>query len=116
VEGYALRLAAVATGSALDRMLLDVAGSPRGRCFVEHASVVPYGSCEVAVVVLLLVCGDGVERLTGSALVTGDPKQAVVQATLTAVVPHCGTLLARVDPENPGDVGRLAATEGKMLA
>jgi hypothetical protein len=85
VDGYVVRLSAVAAASALDEMLVDADGTARARCFVEHAAVVPLGSCEVAVVVLLLVCGGWVEQLTGSALVAGDPRQAMVRATLAAV-------------------------------
>jgi hypothetical protein len=85
VDGYVLRLAAVAAASAIDEMLVDRDGGTRGRCFVEHAAVVPFGSCEVAVVVLLMVCGAWVEQLAGSALVAGDPRQAMVRATLAAV-------------------------------
>ncbi|HEU4421017.1 MAG TPA: hypothetical protein VFR67_00570 [Pilimelia sp.] len=86
VDAYVLRLCAVAAGAAVDELLghaerLD----DRGRCFVEHAAVVPLGNCEVAVVVLLLVCGGWVEQLAGSAVVAGDPRQAVVRATLAAV-------------------------------
>ncbi|OZV82184.1 hypothetical protein CA850_07680 [Micromonospora echinospora] len=85
VDGYVLRLCAVAAAAAVDE-LLRVAGSGRGRCFVEHAAVVPFGTCEVATVVVLLVCDGWVEQLAGSALVSGaDPRQAVVRATLAAV-------------------------------
>jgi hypothetical protein len=52
---------------------------------VEHATVVPLGSVEVAVVVLLMVCGGWVEQLAGSAVVGNDPQQAIVRATLSAV-------------------------------
>jgi len=86
VDGYVLRLCAVAAASAIDE-LLHTSGrlTDRGRCFVEHAAVVPFGSCEVAVVVVLLVCDGSVEEVSGSALVAGDPRQAVVRATLSAV-------------------------------
>ncbi|WBB82523.1 hypothetical protein O7606_23405 [Micromonospora sp. WMMD882] len=85
VDGYVLRLCAVAAAAAVDE-LLRVAGAGRGRCFVEHAAVVPFGTCEVATVVVLLVCDGWVEQLAGSALVSGgDPRQAVVRATLAAV-------------------------------
>ena len=40
--------------------------------------LVPFAGCEVAIVVLLLVCGGWVEQLAGSAIVNGDPRQAVV--------------------------------------
>jgi hypothetical protein len=86
VDGYVLRLCAVAAASAVDELLASARlAEDRGRCFVEHAAVVPFGSSEVAVVVVLLVCGGWVEQLAGSALVAGDPRQAVVRATLAAV-------------------------------
>jgi hypothetical protein len=94
VDGYVLRLSAVAASSAIDQLLstVDMWEQP-GRCFVEHAAVVPFGSCEVAVVVVLLVCGGFVEQLAGSALVSGDPRQAVVRATLAAVNRRLDALL-----------------------
>jgi len=79
-DGYVLRLAAVAASNAIDQVL---AGS--ARCFIENATVVPLGSCEVAVVVLLLAHGGWVEELSGSAVVNGDQRQAIVRATLAAV-------------------------------
>ncbi|MEH1012067.1 hypothetical protein V6U90_02920 [Micromonospora sp. CPCC 206060] len=95
VDGYVLRLCAVAAASAVDELLRGAertAGS--GRCFVEHAAVVPFGNCEVATVVVLLVCDGWVEQLAGSALVSGDPRQAVVRATLAAVNRRLEALLA----------------------
>ncbi|HET8681617.1 MAG TPA: hypothetical protein VFM54_07060 [Micromonosporaceae bacterium] len=86
VDQYVLRLAAVAAAAAMDRLLVEEGtGVNRGRCFVEHVAVVPFGNCEVAVVVLLLVCPGWVDQLSGSAVVAGDPRQAVVRATLAAV-------------------------------
>ncbi|MEU1684575.1 hypothetical protein [Micromonospora sp. NPDC005707] len=95
VDGYVLRLCAVAAAAAVDE-LLGQAASPgdRGRCFVEHTAVVPFGNCEVATVVVLLVCDGWVEQLAGSALVAGDPRQAVVRATLAAVNRRLEALLA----------------------
>ncbi|WP_309227163.1 hypothetical protein [Micromonospora thermarum] len=95
VDGYVLRLCAVAAAAAVDE-LLRASGpeSGRGRCFVEHAAVVPFGNCEVAMVVVLLVCDGWVEQLAGSALVAGDPRQAVVRATLAAVNRRLEALLA----------------------
>jgi hypothetical protein len=84
-DGYVLRLAAAAAGNAIDDLLVDSAGARRARCFIEHATVVPLGSCEVAVVVLLLAHGGWIEQLSGSAVVNGDQRQAVVRATLAAV-------------------------------
>ncbi|WP_246568442.1 hypothetical protein [Polymorphospora rubra] len=95
VDGYVLRLCAVSAALAIDELLLtsqQVTG--RGRCFVEHAAMVPFGSSEVAVVVVLLVCGGWVEQLAGSALVSGDPRQAVVRATLAAVNRRLEALLS----------------------
>ncbi|WP_442933867.1 Daple [Micromonospora sp. CPCC 206171] len=95
VDGYVLRLCAVAAAAAVDHLLRGADGAAeRGRCFVEHAAVVPFGNCEVATVVVLLVCDGWVEQLAGSALVAGDPRQAVVRATLAAVNRRLEALLA----------------------
>nr|WP_247685161.1 hypothetical protein [Micromonospora sp. C31] len=99
VDGYVLRLCAVAAAAAVDELLrggerASDAGPDRGRCFVEHAAVVPFGNCDVATVVVLLVCDGWVEQLVGSALVAGDPRQAVVRATLAAVNRRLEALLA----------------------
>jgi hypothetical protein len=95
VDAYVLRLCATAAAAAIDD-LLSTAEQPtdRGRCFVEHTAVVPFGTCEVAIVVVLLVCGGWVEQLAGSALVAGDPRQAVVRATLGAVNRRLESLLS----------------------
>ncbi|MDP9799083.1 hypothetical protein J2S43_007595 [Catenuloplanes nepalensis] len=86
VDGYVLRLCAVAAASAVDELLRsDEKGEEPGRCYVEHAAVVPFGTTEVALVVLLLACDGWVEQLSGSAVVSGDRRQAVVRATLAAV-------------------------------
>jgi hypothetical protein len=95
VDAYVLRLCAEAGASAVDDLLSTAEQvGDRGKCFVEHAAVVPFGTCEVAVVVVLLVCGGWVEQLAGSALVAGDPRQAVVRATLNAVNRRLEALLA----------------------
>ncbi|MEV8511076.1 hypothetical protein [Dactylosporangium sp. NPDC051484] len=85
-DGYVLKLSALAAASAVDQLLID-ADTIRARCYIEHAAVVALGGCEVAVVVLLLMYDGFVEQLTGSAVVSGDgdPRQAVVRATLAAV-------------------------------
>lgn len=95
VDGYILRLCAAAAASAVNELLRAAdAGEQRRRCFVEHAAVVPFGTCEVATVVVLLVCDGWVEQLAGSALVSGDPRQAAVRATLAAVNRRVEGLLA----------------------
>ncbi|TDC39091.1 hypothetical protein E1211_05345 [Micromonospora sp. 15K316] len=94
VDGYVLRLCGVAAAAAVDELLRRPARAEGGRCFVEHAAVVPFGNCEVATVVVLLVCDGWVEQLAGSALVAGDPRQAVVRATLAAVNRRLEALLA----------------------
>jgi len=95
VDAYVLRLCAEAAASAVDDLLSTAEQvGDRGKCFVEHAAVVPFGTCEVAVAVVLLVCGGWVEQLAGSALVAGDPRQAVVRATLNAVNRRLEALLA----------------------
>ena len=86
IDGYLLRLSATSAAEAIDQLLVDPGtGTSRGRCLIEHVGVVPFGGCEIAVVVLLLVCGGVAEQLCGSAIVSGDPRQTVVQATLSAV-------------------------------
>jgi hypothetical protein len=95
VDQYLLRLAACAAGDAVDQLLVDpTTGDSRGRCFIEHVGVVPFAGCEVAVVVLLFVCGSFAEQLSGCALINGDPRQAVVRATLSAVNRRLESLLA----------------------
>src|SRR5690606_24494945 len=94
VDGYVLRVCAAAAASAINQLLDDrTTGLTRGRCFVEHAAVVPLGSCDVAVAVMLLVCDGWVEQLSGSAVVAGDPRQAVVRATLAAINRRLESLL-----------------------
>jgi hypothetical protein len=94
VDAYVLRLCAAATAKAVDELLKSgTTTGEAGRCFVEHAAIVPMGSCDVAVVVVLLVCGGWVEQLAGSALVSGDPRRAVVRATLGAVNRRLAALL-----------------------
>jgi len=95
VDGYLLRLCAMATGQAVDELLSTShhADGP-ARCFVEHAAAVPFGSMRVAVVVLLLACGGWVEQLAGSAVVTGDDRDAMVRATLAAVNRRLEALLS----------------------
>jgi hypothetical protein len=94
VDPYVLRLCATATAAALDTLLTDTeTGMTGGRCYVEHAAVVPLGTCEVAVVVMLLTSGGWVEQLTGSALVAGDARQAIVRATLSAANRRLDALL-----------------------
>ncbi len=86
VDGYLLRLCAMATASAVDELLAlaDRTDGP-ARCYVEHAASVPFATSHVAVVVLLLSCGGWVEQLAGSAVVAGDERQAMVRATLAAM-------------------------------
>jgi hypothetical protein len=67
-------------------------GTP-ARCLIEHAGVVPFGSCVVAVVVVLVTADGWVEQLVGAALVSGDPRQSVVKATLAAVNRRLESLL-----------------------
>jgi hypothetical protein len=93
-DGYVLRLAAVAGANAIDELLAGPDGAARARCFIEHATVVPMGGCEVAVVVLLLAHSGWVEELSGSAVVNGDQRQAVVRATLAAVNRRLEALLS----------------------
>jgi hypothetical protein len=93
VDAYLLRLAATSAGTAVDELLAD-GGESRGRCFVEHVTVVPFGVVEVAIVVLLLTYDGHTEQLAGSAIVSGDPRQAVVRATLAALNRRLESLLS----------------------
>jgi hypothetical protein len=110
IDSYVVRLAAVSAAKAVDELMREAgrqpsgAGPPSGdgpppddgpsRCHVEHTGVVPFGSTEVAVVVVQLVCGGWVEQLAGSAVVDGDARQAAVRATLGAVNRRLDALLA----------------------
>jgi len=95
VDGYLLRLCATATAGAVDELLVasDHADGP-ARCFVEHAAAVQFGSMQVAVVVMLLSVGGWVEQLSGSAVITGDDRHAMVRATLNAVNRRLEALLS----------------------
>ncbi|MFI5492482.1 hypothetical protein [Actinoplanes sp. NPDC051859] len=95
IDAYVLRLCAMATSRAVDELLVhsDHADGP-AKCFVEHAAVVPFGSMQVAVVVVLLATDGWVEQLAGSAVVTGDDRQAMVRATLAAVNRRLEALLS----------------------
>ena len=95
VDGYLLRLCAMATATAVDDLLSrsDHADGP-AKCFVEHAAAVPFGSIQVAVVVVLLATDGWVEQLAGSAVVTGDDRHAMVRATLAAVNRRLEALLS----------------------
>jgi hypothetical protein len=96
VEAYLSRLAAAAAGDAVDQLLVDPAtGEPIARCYIENVGMVPFAGCEVAVVVMLLVHHGFAEQLAGSAIVSGgDPREAVVRATLSAVNRRLEALLA----------------------
>ncbi|WP_229783926.1 hypothetical protein [Pilimelia anulata] len=86
VDRYVPRLCAAAAAAAIGELVAAARpGDAPGRCFVEHAAIVPLGTCEVAVVVILLVCDGWVEQLAGSAIVTGDRTRAAVRATMAAV-------------------------------
>jgi hypothetical protein len=96
VDGYLLRLCAMATASAVDELLADSAHADGpAKCFVEHAASVSFGSMQVAVVVMLLSVGGWVEQLSGSAVITGDDRHAMVRATLAAVNRRLEALLSR---------------------
>jgi len=96
VDSYLLRLAADAAVKAINQLLRAEMGAnePRGQCYLEHAAVVPLGSCDVAVVVVYLACGGWVEQLAGSAVVAGDAPQSVVRAAMSAVNRRLEALLS----------------------
>jgi hypothetical protein len=95
VDGYLLRLCAMATVQAVNELLAasNHVDGP-ARCFLEQAAAVPFGPMQVAVVVLLLSCGQWVEQLAGSAVVAGDDGRAMVRATLAAVNRRLEALLS----------------------
>jgi hypothetical protein len=93
VEAYLSRLTATAAGHAVDKALSGW-GAPRGKVFVEHVAVVPFGVVEVAVVVLLLSYEGVTEQLSGSAIVGDDPHVTVARATLAALNRRLESLLA----------------------
>jgi len=90
VDAYLARLAATAAGNAVNQVL---SSGNRGKVFIEHVSVVPFGVTEVAVVVLLFAYDNVAEQLAGSAIVGEDPHQAVVRATLAALNRRLAALL-----------------------
>jgi hypothetical protein len=95
VDGYLMRLCAMATAEAVDELLLAAQHTDGpAKCFIEHAAAVPFGAMQVAVVVMLLSCGGWVEQLAGSAVVTGDDRHAMVRATLAAVNRRLEALLS----------------------
>jgi hypothetical protein len=94
VDSYLLRVAATATAEAVAVLLAG-----RGRCVIEHVGVVPAGSCESALVVLLLVTESSAERMVGAAEVSGDTRHAVARATLAAIDRRLETLLATPVPD-----------------
>jgi hypothetical protein len=93
VDAYLSRLAATAAANAVNQAL-GAGGMGRGKAFIEHVSVVPFGVVEVAVVVLLLSHNDVTEQFSGSAIVTDDPHTAVVRAVLAALNRRLESLLA----------------------
>jgi hypothetical protein len=93
VDAYLSRLVATAAAHAVDQALA-ADGVARGKVFVEHVSVVPFGVQEVAGVVLLLSSDGVAEQLSGSAIVGDDPHHAVVRATLAALNRRLESLLA----------------------
>lgn len=98
VDAYLSRLAATAAANGIDQVLARLPNpggvGPRGKVFIEHVSVVPFGIVEVAIVVLVLSYDGRNEQLSGSAIVGDDPQEAVVRATLAALNRRLESLLA----------------------
>ncbi|WP_147140351.1 hypothetical protein [Stackebrandtia albiflava] len=89
VDWHILRGAADATVDAVGVLV-----GRDARVVVEHASIEPAGSVKVALVVVLLLTEAGAEQLAGAAPVTGDRRQAIVHATLSALNRRIEALLA----------------------
>ncbi len=82
------RIVAGATLAALAELL-----GPERRVDVEAVAMAPVGDGTVAVVQVLWATVEGSERLTGAAEVRGNPRQAVIRATLDAVNRRLSALL-----------------------
>lgn len=80
VEWHTMRAAAEATVDAVGVLI-----GKEAKVVVEHASIERAGSVHVALVVVLLLTEAGTEQLAGAAPVSGDRRQAVVHATLSAL-------------------------------
>jgi hypothetical protein len=98
-EGSATR---PATGPGAHRALAaDTAGAVEAvvassaRLEVDQVDLLQVGPDHVAVVVLTLLNGSGIDRLTGSALVRSDARDAVVRATLDALNRRAGLSVGR---------------------
>lgn len=78
--GGSLRAVATATARAVESAVGSAA-----RLDVEAVDLLQVGSDQVGVVVLTLVGDSGIDRLTGSALVRTDARDAMVRATLDAL-------------------------------
>lgn len=89
VEWHILRAAADATVDAVGVLV-----GKDARVVVEHASIENAGSTKVALVVVLLLTESGAEQLAGAAPVTGDRRQAIVHATLSALNRRIEAMLA----------------------
>jgi hypothetical protein len=79
-DWHVLRAAVTAATEALGMLLAG-----RARLSVEYAELVSAGPAKLAVVSLLLLSGDGTERVAGAAPVTGEAPAAAVRATIAAV-------------------------------
>lgn len=89
VEWHTMRAAADATVDAVSVLL-----GKEAKVVVEHASIEAAGSVKVALVVVLLLTEGGAEQLAGAAPVTGDRRQAIVHATLSALNRRIEAMLA----------------------
>ncbi len=79
------RALAAATASAVEAVV-----SASARLEVDQVDLLQVGPDHVAVVVLSLLASQGIDRLTGSALVRSDARDAVVRATLDALNRRAG--------------------------
>ncbi|GAB3597448.1 hypothetical protein GCM10027446_25510 [Angustibacter peucedani] len=79
------RALAAATASAVEAVV-----STSARLEVDQVDLLQVGPDHIAVVVLSLLTSQGIDRLTGSALVRSDARDAVVRATLDALNRRAG--------------------------
>lgn len=80
IDWHVHRATAVAALEALRPHLADDI-----RLEIEHVSIETAGPVNVALVVVLTMGGDAIQRRAGAAVVTADRRQAIVSATLSAL-------------------------------
>lgn len=81
----ALSTAAASAIASATTVAVEAVIGPAARLDVQDVDLLEVGHHHVAVVVLTLLGSTGIDRLTGSALLRDDPRDAIVRATLDAL-------------------------------